>query len=283
MSSNDYDHTDPLRDTLLRSGALERREPTVDLVASTRRRLPHAPPRVVAQRAAMRRVLRQAVTILALALLLVPATTGALNLIRGFETPMGTFASAAGQANVRTALLAAIGQRFDVSLIRGLVAALVWLAQIAAIVLIIGLWPRRSAAAGTTLLAAPLRALGTGFLTISVLGAAVALLLMLLTATVIGLPVAAGVALLAHLPVALGIAVGARALGLRLSGHHPLHDFDRNLIAAAAAMALPAAFASLFSLPAAFLALYLLAIPGIGALILSEGGMRPFVGLGVKG
>lgn len=280
MSSNDYDRNDPLRDALLRSGALERREPTVDLAASARRRLPHAPPRIVAQRAAMRRVLRQTVTILALALLLVPATTGALNLIRGVETPIGTLAGAASQANVRATLLAAIGQRFDAALVRSLVAALVWLAQIVAIVLIIGLWPRRSAAAGMTLLAAPLRALGTGCLTISVLGVTVALLLMLLTATVIGLPVAAGVALLAHLPVVLGVAVGARALGLHLSGHYPRHDLDRNLIAATAALALPAAFASLFSVPAAFLALYLLAIPGIGALILSEGGMRPFVGLG---
>lgn len=283
MSSNDYDRNDPLRDTLLRSGALEPREPTVDLVTSTQRRLPHAPPRVVAQRAATRRVLRQAVTILALALLLVPATTGAFNLIRGMETPMGTLASTAGQANVRAALLAAIGQRFDVSLIRGLVAALVWLAQMAAIVLTIGIWPRRSAAAGMTLLAAPLRALGTGFLAISVLGIAVALLLMLLTATVIGLPVAAGVALLAHAPIVLGIAVSARALGLHFSGPHPPHEFDRSLIAAAAALALPAAFASLFSLPAAFLTIYLLATPGIGALILSEGGMRPVAGLGVRG
>lgn len=273
MSSNDFDDT--FRNVLARSGALEHHEPTVDLVASTMRRLPKAPPRVVAQRAAARRMLSRAVTLLALALLIVPATTGAFNLIRGVETPIGTFAGAAGQANMRAALLAATAQRLDLSLVRGLVVALIWLAQMAAIVLVIGFWPRRSTAAGMTLLAAPLRALGTGLLAIAALGVVLALLLPLLTATVIGLPVAAGLVLLAHAPVVLGIAVSARALGLHLSGHHPPHDFDRNLIAAAAVLALPAAIAALFSLPAVFLALYLLSMPGIGALVRSQGGMRP--------
>lgn len=273
MSSNDFDDT--FRDVLARSGALEYHEPSIDLVASTMRRLPQAPPRVVAQRAEARRILSRAVTVLAVALLLVPATTGAFNLIRGIETPVGALASAAGQANMRAALLAATGQRFDASLVRGLVVALVWLVQMAAIVLAIGFWPRRSAAAGMTLLAAPLRALGSGFLAIVALGVVVATLLPLLTATVIGLPVAAGLVLLAHAPIALGIAVGARALGMRLSGPHPSHDFDRNLVAAAAALALPFAIVILFSVPAAFLALYLLAMPGIGALVLSQGGMRP--------
>lgn len=274
MASINHDD-DPLRDVLARNGALERHEPTIDLVASTMRRLPKTPPRVAAQRAAARRALSRAVAILALALLIVPATTGALNLMRGVETPIGTLASAAGQANMRAALLAATGQRFDASVTRGLVAALIWLVQMAAVVLTVGFWPRRSAAAGTTLLAAPLRALGAGVLATGALGAVIALLLPLLTASVIGLPVAAGVVVLAHAPIALGIAVGARALGLRLSGHHPPHDFDWNLIVAAAALALPAALAILFSVPAAFLALYLLAIPGIGALVLSQGGIRP--------
>lgn len=274
MASIDHDD-DPLRDVLVRSGALERHEPTIDLVASTMRRLPKTPPRVVARRAEVRRILSRAVTVLAVALLLVPATTGAFNLIRGVETPISTLASPANQANMRAALLAVTSQRFDASLVRGLVVALVWLVQMAAVVLTIGFWPRRSAAAGTTLLAAPLRALATGALATGALGVVIALLLPLLTATVIGLPVAAGLVLLAHAPIALGIAVSARALGLRLSGHHPPHDFDWNLIVAAAALALPAALAILFSVPAAFLALYLLAIPGIGALILSQGGMRP--------
>ncbi len=273
MSSNDFD--DPLRDALARSGAFERHEPTADLVASTMRRLPKAPPRVVAQRTAVRQILSRAATILAVALLLVPATTGAFNLIRGVETPLEALASTAGQANMRAALLAATGQRFDASVIRGLVVALVWLMQMAAVVLTVGLWPRRSAAAGMTLLAAPLQALGAGALAIGALGAIVLTLLPLLTATIIGLPVAAGLVLLAHAPIALGVAVNARALGLRLSRRDPPPDFDRTLMAAAAALALPASLVILFSAPAAFLTLYLLALPGIGALALSRGGMRP--------
>ncbi len=271
------DHDDTFRDVLARSGALEHHEPTVDLVASTMRRLPKAPPRVVARRAAARQILRRAITLLAVVLLLTPTTIGAFNVMRGIESPMGTIASATSQVNVRAALLAATSQRFDVSVIRGLVVALSWLVQMAAVVLTIGFWPRRSAAAGMTLLTAPLQALGIGFLATAALGVVAALLLFLLTATVIGLPVAALVVLLAHIPIALGIAVGARALGLRLSGHYPTHDFDRNLIAAAAALALPAALAMLFSASAAFLTLYLLAMPGIGALILSQGGMRPLL------
>lgn len=271
------DHDDTFRDVLARSGALEHHEPTVDLVASTMRRLPKAPPRVVARRAAARQILHRAITLLAVVLLLAPTTIGAFNVMRGIESPMGTIASAVGQANVRAALLAATGQRFDASVIRGLVVALSWLVQMAAVVLTTGFWPRRSAAAGMTLLTAPLQALGIGFLATAALGVVAALLLFLLTATVIGLPVAAVVVLLAHIPIALGIAVSARALGLRLSGHYPPHDFDRNLIAAAAALALPAALAMLFSASAAFLTLYLLAMPGIGALVLSQGGMRPLL------
>ncbi|MCS6839386.1 MAG: hypothetical protein NZ699_15310 [Roseiflexus sp.] len=283
MSSDDYHHTDPLRDMLLRSGALKRREPTIDLVASTMRRLPQAPPRVVAQRAAARRLLSRAVAILALVLLIVPATLGALNLMRGVETPMGALASAAGQANMRAAILAATGQRFDDSLIRGLVAVLVWLMQMAVIVLTVGFWPRRSAVAGMTLRAAPLRALGTGVLALGALGIVSALLLALLTATVIGLPIAVGVALLAHVPVALGIAITARTLGWHLFGHYTPHNVDGRLAATAAVLALPAALGTLVSLPAALLTLYLLAVPGIGALILSQGGMQPVVGLGIRG
>jgi hypothetical protein len=273
MSLNDSDDT--FRDILTRSGALEHREPTADLVASTMRRLPKAPPRIVAQRAEARRLFSRAVTVLALALLLVPAITGAFNLIRGVETPISTLAGAANQANVRAALLAATGQRFDASVLRGLVVALIWLVQMAAVVLTIGFWPHRSAAAGMTLLTAPWRALRAGFLATVALGVVVATLLPLLTATIIGLPVAAGVLLLAHAPIALGIAVSARALGLRRSGSHPPHDTNRNWIAAAAALALPAAMVILFSVPAAFLVLYLVAMPGIGALVLSQAGMRP--------
>lgn len=274
-STND-EHDAALREALTHSGALDPREPTIDLVAGTLRRLPHTSPRVAARRAAMRQALRRATAIAAVALLVIPAAAGAFNLMRGVETPLGAFASTAGQSHMRAVILAAIGQRLDMPLVRILTGSLMWLIQVMAVVLTLGFWPRRSAAAGMTLLAMPLRAFGTGLLGTGLLIAGVAALLTLLTATLAGLPIAAIVFVLAHLPVALGIAVSARALGFRLARHsHPTYDLDRHLIVAAAVLALPAAMVTFISIPAALPVLYLLAIPGIGALIHSQGGLRP--------
>ncbi len=270
------EHDDAFRQALARSGALEPREPTTDLVAGALRRLPHTSPRVAARRAAMRQAFRRAATIAAVALLVIPAAAGAFNLMRGVETPIGAFASTAGQSQMRAAILAAIGQRLDMSLVRALVGALMWLVQVMAVVLTLGFWPRRSAAAGMTLLAMPFRAFATGLLAIGLLIAGVAALLTLLTATLAGLPIAAIVITLAHLPVALGIAVSARALGFRPARHsHPPYDLDRHQIMAAALLALPAAMVTFFSIPAALPVLYILAVPGIGALIHSQGGLQP--------
>ena len=270
------EHDDAFRQALARSGALEPREPTTDLVAGALRRLPHTSPRVAARRAAMRQAFRQAATIAAVALLVIPAAAGAFNLMRGVETPIGAFASTAGQSQMRAVILAAIGQRLDMPLVRALVGALMWLIQVMAVVLTLGFWPRRSTVAGMTLLAMPFRAFGTGLLAIGLLIAGVAALLTLLTATLAGLPIAAVVFILAHLPVALGIAAGARALGFRLAHHsHPPYDLDRHQIIAAALLALPAAIVTFISIPAALAALYILAVPGIGALIHSQGGLQP--------
>jgi hypothetical protein len=270
------EHDAAFRQALARSGALDPREPTTDLVAGALRRLPHTPPRVAARRAALRQALGRAATVAAVALLVIPATAGAFNLMRGVETPIGAFASTAGQSQMRAVILAAIGQRLDMSLVRALVGALMWLVQVMAVVLTLGFWPRRSAVAGMTLLAMPFRAFGTGLLAIGLLIAGVAALLTLLTATLAGLPIAAVVFILAHLPVALGIAAGARALGFRLAHHsHPPYDLDRHQIIAAALLALPAAIVTFISIPAALAALYILAVPGIGALIHSQGGLQP--------
>jgi len=47
----DDEHDDAFRQALARSGALDPREPTADLVAGALRRLPHTSPRVAARRA----------------------------------------------------------------------------------------------------------------------------------------------------------------------------------------------------------------------------------------
>jgi hypothetical protein len=189
-STND-EHNDAFRQALARSGALDPRKPTTDLVAGALSRLPHTPPRVAARRAALRQALGRAATVAVVALLVIPAAVGAFNLMRGAETPIGAFASTAGQSQMRAAILAAIGQRLDMSLVRALVGALMWLVQVMAVVLTLGFWPRRSAAAGMTLLAMPFRTFGTGLLSIGLLIAGVAALLTLLTATLAGLPIAA--------------------------------------------------------------------------------------------
>ncbi len=270
------EHDAAFREALARSGALDPREPTTDLVAGALRRLPHTSPRVAARHAALRQALGRAATVAVVALLVIPAAAGAFNLMRGVETPIGAFASTAGQSQMRAAILAAIGQRLDMSLVRALVSALMWLVQVMAVVLTLGFWPHRSAVAGMTLLAMPFRAFATGLLAIGLLIAGVAALLTLLTATLAGLPIAAVVFILAHLPVALGIAAGARALGFRLAHHsHPPYDLDRHQIIAAALLALPAAIVTFISIPAALAALYILAVPGIGALIHSQGGLQP--------
>ncbi|MBO9344029.1 MAG: hypothetical protein J7454_18940, partial [Roseiflexus sp.] len=67
------EHDDAFRQALARSGALEPREPTTDLVAGALRRLPHTPPRVAARRAALRQALGRAATVAAVALLVIPA------------------------------------------------------------------------------------------------------------------------------------------------------------------------------------------------------------------
>ncbi|MGQ9548080.1 MAG: hypothetical protein ACUVSY_05110 [Roseiflexus sp.] len=275
-STND-EHDAALHEVLRRSGALDPHKSTTDLVAGTLRRLPHTPPRIAAQRATIRQTLSRAAIIAAVALLVIPAAVGAFNLIRGTETPMTTFAGMVGQSRIRAVvMLAAIEQSLDIPLVRALLGVLVWLAQIIAVVLTLGFWPRRSAAAGMTLLAIPFRAFGTGLLAIGILIAGVAALLTLLTATLAGLPIAAIVFILAHLPVALGIAISARALGFRLARHsHLTYDLDRHLIMAAAMLALPVAMVTFISIPAALPVLYILAIPGIGALIHSQGGLRP--------
>ena len=274
-STND-EHDAAFRQALARSGALEPREPTTDLVAGALRRLPHTSPRVAARRAALRQALGRAATVAAVALLVIPAAAGAFNLMRGVETPIGAFASTAGQSQMRAVILAAIGQRLDMPLVRALVGALMWLIQVMAVVLTLGFWPRRSTVAGMTLLAMPFRTFGTGLLSIGLLIAGVAALLTLLTATLAGLPIAAIVFILAHVPVVLGITVSARALGFRLAHHsHPPYDLDWHQITAAALLALPAAMVTFISIPAALPVLYILAIPGIGALIRSQGGLQP--------
>lgn len=264
-----------LRETLIRAGVTGHREPPADLAARTVRRLPHGSPRQVARRTRFRRVMTRSVTGFALALVAVPAVAGALVLARGGETPLAQLAGVAGQSDVRAGLVAATILRLDAPLTRALLGALIWLGQLIATMLVAGIWPRRSAAAGVALLDVPVRAVAVGMLMAGSLVIGAGALLALLTATIAGLPVALVVLLLLQAPFVLGIVVVARALGPRLVGRTIAHnEIDLATLAAAALLALPAAVAGVFSLAAVLPVLYLMAAPGLGALILSRGGMQ---------
>ncbi len=264
-----------LHNVLARAGALAPRRPTADLVARTAHRLPRTTPRLAARRAAVRRVLVRSVMTLLLLLVAVPAVAGALTLVRGAETPLARLAGVAGQSDARTGLVAATMLRLDAPLTRTLLGVLIWLGQVIATMLVAGLWPRRSALAGVALLDAPVRAAAVGMLMAGSLVIGAGALLTLLAATIAGLPVALVVLLLLQAPFVLGIVVVARALGPRLAGRTVARsEVDLASLAAAALLALPAAVAGSFSLAAVLPVLYLLAAPGLGALILSRGGMR---------
>ncbi len=140
--------------------------------------------------------------------------------------------------------------------------------------LLIAFWPRRIMIASATLWRLPARSLAIGLLTTLVLGLALLPLAALLLASVVGLPLIMALLALALAPYVYGLAVLARATGARISARAGSPPGLGNLtIGLAAALALlivvVAAIAPLWGL-ALF---YLLASPGLGAAILSRGGM----------
>jgi hypothetical protein len=141
--------------------------------------------------------------------------------------------------------------------------------------LCIALWPGRTATASLTLRRLPLRALALGLLTTLILGLLLLPLVTLLTATLIGLPLIVVLLALALVPYIYGLStlalLPARALP-RTSG------VSQPALVLAATLALLVALVALVS-PLAGLALfYLVASPGLGAAILSRGGLMVPVG-----
>lgn len=133
------------------------------------------------------------------------------------------------------------------------------------------LWPRRTAAATATLRALPLRALGMGLLSTLVLAALLLPLAALLSATIVGLPVLVLVLLLLQLPYIFGFATLIQAFGT----NDPLHGSNiggRSVLAALALVALVGIVGALWPLGGVAL-FYLLASPGLGAAVLSRGGV----------
>jgi cytoskeletal protein CcmA (bactofilin family) len=138
------------------------------------------------------------------------------------------------------------------------------------------LWPRRMAATTLVLRALPLRSLGMGLLSTLVLAAAVVPLTALLTATLIGLPVVIVLLPVLQLPYIYGFAALAHALG---GGAHAATISGRTALTALGMAALVGVVTAFMPLAGVVL-FYLMASPGVGAAVLSRGGVvLPWMGI----
>ncbi len=132
------------------------------------------------------------------------------------------------------------------------------------------LWPRRMAVTTATLRDLPQRSFGLGLLSTLVLAAAVLPLTALLTVTIIGLPVIIVLLLLLQLPYIYGFATMVQALGgdcspaAIISGPTALIALGMAALVGIVTAFLPLAGVALF---------YVLASPGVGAAVLSRGGV----------
>jgi hypothetical protein len=135
-------------------------------------------------------------------------------------------------------------------------------------------WPRRILLAGATLRRLPARALALGLLTTVALGMLLVPLVAMLVASVVGLPLLLPLLALALASYVYGLTVLAGSAGAWVSIRAGLSPSQGNLpaIAALALVLLIVAVAALA--PLWGLALFcVLASPGLGAAILSRGGM----------
>ena len=175
---------------------------------------------------------------------------------------------------------------------RALFGAVLGVFLLAFCLLCITFWPRRTAAASLMFRRAPGRVVALGLLTTLLLALALPPLTALLAATLIGLPLIVLLLVLAHIPYIYGLAALVRAVGA-LVPHPPIsskRDDDRSLpsareigsvgeglnrmtVAVAAALALLVAIVAALAPLWGLALLYLLASPGLGAVLLTRGGL----------
>ncbi|HJZ46260.1 MAG TPA: polymer-forming cytoskeletal protein [Roseiflexaceae bacterium] len=130
-------------------------------------------------------------------------------------------------------------------------------------------WPGRVALASDTLRLLPARALGLGLLTTSALALAILPLAGLLVASVVGVPVLLALLALAAALYVYGLVVLARTLSAR--GAMPAASWK--LIAITLALVLVIALVVALAPPWGLALFFLAASPGLGAVVLSRGGM----------
>ncbi|GAB4193888.1 MAG: hypothetical protein OHK0022_09330 [Roseiflexaceae bacterium] len=147
--------------------------------------------------------------------------------------------------------------------------------------LLTALWPRRTRHTMLMLRALPGRALVVGLLTTLLLAALAPLLGVLLTATLIGLPLLVVLLLVAQAPYLYGLAALTQALG---RPEAEAGGFNPTALAATLAIAVLVGVVAALQPLAGLALLYLIASPGLGAAILSRGGLAlPVAALGVRG
>ncbi len=139
--------------------------------------------------------------------------------------------------------------------------------------LLLAFWPRRTQIASAALAARPGRALALGALSAAALALALPPLLALLIASVIGLPLVVLVVLLVAAAYAYGLAIVARIGGDWLARRPGARPALGSLpVVAVLALVVPLALLSAAAPLWGALAFQLLALPGLGAAILSRGG-----------
>ncbi len=157
---------------------------------------------------------------------------------------------------------------------RGLFGAVLGVLSLAFCMLCIAFWPRRTAAASQTLLRFPGRALLLGLTTTLALALALLPLIALLAATVIGIPLIVVLLLLVEVSYLYGLATLARAIGGRLGGQRgQATEFSEVTVGGALALVLLIAVVGAAAPLWGVALFHLVASPGLGAAILSRGGL----------
>jgi cytoskeletal protein CcmA (bactofilin family) len=175
---------------------------------------------------------------------------------------------------------------------RALFGATLGVFLLAFALLCIAFWPRRTAATSLTLRQTPGRALALGLLTTLLLALLLPPLAALLAATLVGLPLLIVLLTLIQAPYVYGLATLARAAGVagrlptrspsgRDGQFQPAHAtagpagtaLNRTTLLLAAALALLVAIGTALAPLWGLMLFYLLASPGLGAALLSRGGL----------
>jgi hypothetical protein len=145
------------------------------------------------------------------------------------------------------------------------------IATITSALLLIGTWPNRLSLASHTLIRKPIQALSLGVLAGIALAAITLILAGVLAASVIGLPLSVLLVVVLHVPYLFGVAALIQAARTTLDPTAHGLSFKTGLTALA--LVVPLLLIGLVAPLVALVLFYAVASPGLGAAILTRGGM----------